>query len=148
MSRPGTEKGAILLLAVLGLIVLLLFAGLTIDSGLLQLEKARLQTAADAAALGAARELGRAGGNTLMEAARADAARNGYRQTASGATRLTVRHPPETGRYAGDSDAVEVIATHTGRTLMLPFPGTKTAVVAARAVGRSAAGSDQVVLGE
>lgn len=148
MSGPGTEKGAILLLAALGLIVLLLFAGLAIDSGLLQLEKARLQTAADAAALAAARELPGAVGDTLFEAARADAALNGYQEVAAGANRLTVRHPPESGPYAGDPDAVEVIASHTGRTLLLPFPGSKTAVVAARAVGRRAPGQERVLLAE
>jgi Flp pilus assembly protein TadG len=63
MSRPRRfqskllrrQRGAALVFAVLGLVALLLIAGLALDSGHATLNKARLQNATDAAALAAAK---------------------------------------------------------------------------------------------
>ncbi|MCC7498791.1 MAG: hypothetical protein IT160_14515 [Bryobacterales bacterium] len=148
MSGPRNERGAILLLTAIGLVVLLTFAALTIDGGLLELEKTRLQTAADAAALAAARDLPGAGDARLMESARASAALNGYDQTSGGPNRVMVYHPPRQGPHAGDPDAVEVVASHAGRTMLMPFGRGQSTLVAARAVGWRAAGGDRVRLGE
>ncbi len=142
------EKGAILLLAALGLMVLLLFAGLAIDSGLLQLQKAQLQTAADAAAVAAAHELSGGDQGRLLAAAREDAALNGYGEGPAGENRVVVYHPPRQGRYAGDANAVEVVASHRGRTLLLTLSGRKSTTVTARAVGLRDPGGNGVLLGE
>ena len=54
------ERGAALVLVVVGMLALLAMAGLAIDTAHVLLNKSRLQSALDAAALAAAKEIGRA----------------------------------------------------------------------------------------
>lgn len=53
----GEEKGSVMIMVVLALVVLIGFTGLVIDGGSLYLTKSRLQNAADAAALAGAQSL-------------------------------------------------------------------------------------------
>ncbi len=57
----GEEKGSVMVMVVIALIVLIGFTGLVIDGGSLYLTKSRLQNAADAAALAGAQSLPTAG---------------------------------------------------------------------------------------
>lgn len=58
---PGEEKGSVMVMVVISLIVLIGFTGLVIDGGQAYLTKSRLQNAADAAALAGAQSLPTAG---------------------------------------------------------------------------------------
>ena len=71
----GEEKGSVMVMVVIGLIVLLGFAGLVIDGGSLYMTKSRLQNAADAAALAGAQSL--PDGGTAANIAVTYAGRNG-----------------------------------------------------------------------
>ncbi len=73
MKRNG-ETGQALAIAVIGLTVLMLAAGLSIDMGYLRYQRRRMQTAADSAAIAAATQLGGA----YSDAAIADATLNGF----------------------------------------------------------------------
>src|ERR1039457_4365278 len=74
--RP--RRGFILVTMIVSLTILLAFLGLAIDVGYEQYMKIRMQTAADAAALGGSRELSASGTGNLVSAARGDAATNGF----------------------------------------------------------------------
>jgi len=60
----GRQRGAALILVVVGMVALLLVAGLALDGGHVFLNKTRLQNTADAAALSAAKSLDETSGNT------------------------------------------------------------------------------------
>src|SRR3954454_7383144 len=96
--------GFILVTMVAAIVVVLSIIGLAIDTGHLQLVKVRMQTAADAAALGAVQELRANGAANIIPAARADAAANGFADGQSAVT-VTVRTPPLSGYYTADSTA-------------------------------------------
>jgi uncharacterized membrane protein len=150
-SHPVTasrskQSGAVLLIVALGITVLLLFAGLALESGMLQLNTLRLQTATDAAAIAAARELARGNLQAMEAAARNDSALNGYPLSPS--NRIALYHPPRSGHYAGDASAVEVVASHSGAALLMALSGHRTTRVSARAVGRLSANGHAILLGE
>ncbi len=86
--------------------VLIGFIGLGVEVPVWYSEKGDLQTATDAAAVAAAYQVGT--GNSLSAVASDEIIRNGY-GTSSGIT-LTVNSPPTSGAYAGNNNAVEVIA--------------------------------------
>jgi Flp pilus assembly protein TadG len=72
--RPGRagqreQRGAALILVVVGMVAILGIAGLALDSGHVMLNKTRLQNAADAAALAAAKVLDQTGDVALADAA-------------------------------------------------------------------------------
>jgi Flp pilus assembly protein TadG len=117
-SLRDTRGGSAILVA-LGAPAIVGGLVLSIDVGLWYLEKRRLQQIADTARLGAVQVL-RSGGSqeAAKNAALSDAKRNGY--AADGRSTLTVNMPPAEGPYAGDPNAVEVIAT---RKLALLFSG-------------------------
>lgn len=117
--------------------VLLAFAGLAIDAGYLQLLKSRMQTAADAAALGGAQEYGMNGAAGVTAAAKGDAALNGFTDGAHGVT-VTVNNPPATGYSTADPSAVEVIVTQNAATFFLSTVGLSSATVSARSVAKLA----------
>lgn len=57
MRRKGNERGQVLVIVALAFVVLLLFAGLAIDGGVLHFNRRRMQNAADAAVLAGTRVL-------------------------------------------------------------------------------------------
>lgn len=67
----AARRGFVLVTMILSLGILLAFLGLAIDVGYEQYTKVRMQTAADAAALGGARELAASGSANLVSAAQA-----------------------------------------------------------------------------
>ncbi len=117
----------------LTLTVLLGFCGLVLDVGTMQLKKLQLQNAADAAALGASYFAGDP--SAALAAARADAALNGFDDSARNG--VTVAQPirPTTGMYANNSSALQVTIQQVVNPVF--FPGTKTITAQATALAGS-----------
>jgi hypothetical protein len=125
---------------IVSLTALLAFLGLAIDVGYEQYLKIRMQTAADAAALGGARELVASGSSNLVSAARGDAATNGFTNGQSSVT-VTVNNPPSTGYSTTDTSAVEVLISQTVPTFFMQVLGFSSGTVRARAVARLGGGA-------
>lgn len=128
------QGGAVAIIMALVIPILVGAVGLAVEVGMWYAERRSLQTAADAAAMGAAWELNIAGGNATA-AATADAVRNGF--SAAGGGSITVTTPPASGAYAGDASAVQVSLTEpqpllfAGLFLAGPVTVTTTAVAQA-----------------
>lgn len=84
---------------------LLAFAGLAVDVGYMQVMRRRAQNAADAAAMGALRELELGNTSNLSLAGRNDAALNGFTNGVNNTT-VTINNPPVNGALAGASGAI------------------------------------------
>ena len=99
------------------IVVLLGCCGLTIDLGQMEITKIRMQTAADAAAMGGA--LANQSGGNFTSVGTADAAQNGF---TSGANQVlvTLTNPPASGSYAGNSLAVQATITKKVHGIFLP----------------------------
>lgn len=69
VRTPIGQRGIVAILVTIALLALLAIAGLAIDSGRLVLNKSRLQSTADAAALAAAKALNETGSRTAAQAA-------------------------------------------------------------------------------
>jgi len=98
--------GATAIITAFGSTILLGCAGLAIDVGTWQVNKRKLQGAADQAALAAA--LANDLGFSATTEAKAVTASYGFVDGHSGVT-VTVNHPPSQGSYHTDNNAVEVI---------------------------------------
>jgi hypothetical protein len=133
-------RGFVLITMMASTVAVLTLVGLAIDTGHLQLVKIRMQTAADAAALGAVQELRINGAADVVTPARADAEFNGFTHGQNGIT-VTVNRPPATGYYTGDSTAVEVIVRQNVKTFFMALGGFSTMGVTARSVARRAPGT-------
>lgn len=118
------------------LVVLLGFTGLAIDVGHLQFAKRQAHSAADAAAMGALRELEKGNVDSLALAGRNDASLNGY-TNGQNSTTVAINNPPSRGNYQGDASAVEAIVTRTVPTFFMMIFGQNGVTVAARSVGRT-----------
>src|ERR1035438_10115745 len=105
-ARTCRRRSSELVTMLVSLVVLLSFLGLGIDVGYEEYVKTRMQTAADAAAVGGAQELRASGSTNLIAAAKGDAAANGFTDGANGVA-ITVNNPPATGYSTGNSSAVE-----------------------------------------
>ncbi len=140
-TRPrAPERGFVLITTVLAMVALLACLGLAIDVGYVQLVKTRMQTAADAAAMGGAQEVKANGAAGATAAAKADAALNGFTAGQHGVT-IVVSNPPASGYYLGDSTAVEVVVSQTVPSFFLQLAGTSSTTVRARAVARLGSGT-------
>ena len=129
------SRGFVLVTMVASTAVLLGIVGLAIDIGYLELLKLRMQTAADAAAVGGVQEFRMNGASSVTAAARADAAANGFTNGAN-AVSVTVNHPPSGGFSTADPTAVEVIITRDAGTMFLSALGLTSATIKARSVAR------------
>jgi Putative Flp pilus-assembly TadE/G-like len=110
-------------LFVVGLMVCVLFCGLTTDIGRMELLKIQMQNASDAAAIGAELESERASpccysGFDWASQGMQDAALNGFNDGVNGAT-VTLVQAPSTGLYAGRYDAIEATITQTFSTIFM-----------------------------
>jgi hypothetical protein len=135
----GSRRGFVLITTVLALVVLLAFLGLAIDVGYVQFVKTRMQTAADAAAIGGAQEIRANGASGAAPAAKADAALNGFADGQNGVT-VTVHSPPVSGYYTGDATAVEVVIAQDVPPFFLELVGASSMAVRARAVSHLTSG--------
>ena len=133
-SRRRSQQSGTLILAYAAMLMGILgFSGLAVDAGYLQYEKRRLQAAADAAAMGALRELER-GQTDLTAAGQNDASLNGFTDGKNNTT-VTVNHPPAGGTYASNSAAVQAVVTRQIPTLFMMIFGQTSVTVSAQAVG-------------
>ncbi|SPE38328.1 conserved exported hypothetical protein [Candidatus Sulfopaludibacter sp. SbA6] len=135
-----SRRGFVLITAILAMVPLLAFLGLAVDVGYLEYQKARMQTAADAAALGGVQELRMNGSSTVVSAAKADSALNGFTDGANSVT-VTVHNPPATGYYTSDSTAMEVNISQSIPTFFMELVGTSSITVTARSVARQGSGT-------
>jgi len=139
IREHAARRGFVLVTMILSLGILLAFLGLAIDVGYEQYTKIRMQTAADAAALGGAREYAASGSTNVHSAAAGDATTNGYTTGVNSATVL-VNRPPSTGYSTTDNSAVEVLISQTVPTFFMQVLGFSAGTVKARAVARTGAG--------
>ncbi len=115
--------------------VIMAFAGLSVDVGYLQFQKRKMQAAADAAAMGALREMER--NNTdLVAAGQNDASLNGFTNGVSG-TVVTISNPPVSGSFAGDSSAVQATVSRRIPTYFMRAMGQTGVTVSSTAVART-----------
>src|SRR5258708_15466222 len=105
-NKPS-ERGFTTVTYALVIIGLIGFTGLAVDVGYMQWEKGRIQGAADAAAMGALREL-ELSQTDLVAAGQNDASMNGFTNGQNDTT-VTINNPPLSGSYAGDTTAIEAI---------------------------------------
>jgi hypothetical protein len=136
VKKRHFQRGQVLPLIALCLAVLLGFAGFAVDIGYLQYELRQQQTAADAAAIGGARELITAGCGNSASATSAginDATQNGFTDGSNGVT-VTINNPPATGSLTSNNCAVQAVvfsphATFFGK--LFGFVGDETTTATA-----------------
>lgn len=126
---------------IVSLVGLLAFLGLAIDVGYEEYVKTRMQTAADAAALGGAQELRASGAANLAAVAKSDAAANGFTDGANSVS-VTVNNPPAGGYSTSDPTAVEVVISQSVPTFFMGLLGFASGTVQARAVARLGSGTN------
>ena len=97
--------------------VMILFCGLCLDVGLIELKQLQLQSAADAAAIGAELEAERGTGNWVAQGQN-DAALNGFTNGQNNVT-VTVVEKATSGAYAGHYDAIQATITQTVNTIFM-----------------------------
>jgi len=148
MNRKS-EKGQTLVFVALLITVLLAFAGLAIDMGVLRYEKRLQQSAADAAAIAGASNLAYGG---VTSAAQSAAAANGFNSgsdkvsdcTGSGAAVGTVcvqvNNPPASGPHAGNNNYVEALVGAVHATYFMKVLGINKEAITARAVATNLSG--------
>lgn len=148
--RRNKESGQALVLTAVALVMLMGFAGLAIDMGVLRHEKRLQQTAADAAALAGANNLSYGG---VIAAGQAASAANGFSDTAAtcstgcpnagdvGFVTVTINTPPLSGPHTGQAGYVEALVTDVHPTYFMKVLGTTKESVTARAVATNVAGS-------
>jgi Flp pilus assembly protein TadG len=148
--KRKSEAGQSLLLVALGLVVVMGFAGLAVDVGVMRVEKRVQQTAADAAAIAAASNLAYSGWQAGGQGA---AVANGFTDssgndvascTASGATVGTIcveiDNGPADGPHAGNTSYVEARVAAVRPTYFMQLLGIPSESVTARAVATSVSG--------
>ena len=99
--RRDGERGYVLVTFLVISVVLLSFAGLVVDIGMMEYYKRKVQVAADAGAMGGYADLASGGTNPVATAA-ADVARNGFTNGAGGAA-VTQFAPAQNERGAASS---------------------------------------------
>lgn len=130
-ARRPRQSGQALVLSAIFLVALVGSVAMGVDMGVARLQKSRLQTVADASAIGGAAEL--QFGDVTAGAQNA-AVLNGFVDGASGDS-LTINNPPVSGPHAGNAQYVEVIATHVEPGFFLKTFGINAFNLTARAVG-------------
>jgi hypothetical protein len=137
MRRTG---GFALITMVVCSVALLVCIGLGIDTAYLELMKTRMQTAADAAAVGGVQERKQNGAAGVATAAKADSALNGFTHGQNSVT-VTVNNPPAAGYYTSDPSAVEVRISQNVGALFMSVLRITSVSVTARSVARQGAGT-------
>src|SRR5687768_14993870 len=97
LAMPRSQSGQTLIMVAAMLPLLLGVTGLAVDVGLLYHHKRRMQTAADAGALGGAHEMWRNRLTAVVPSGRAQADSNGFTHDGTD-TVVNIYHPPKIGR--------------------------------------------------
>jgi hypothetical protein len=142
-KSSSVRPGKVVVFVAFALMVVLGFAAISLDGGLLLQDRRAAQAAADTAALAAAAELfaesqtnqGLDPSGTAAQKALNVAAANGYNndQTSS---RVTVNIPPQSGMHAGQSGHAEVIIEYYRGRFFSSIWDSSAITVRARAVAR------------
>lgn len=130
--RRERSRGQIAVLALVTLPALVGAMGLGVDLGRIYVAKRRMQIAADAAAMAAAREHQRGNDAGLALAATSNAARNTFDE-GRGDT-LAIHHPPQAGPRTGDSNFVEVVISQNVPLRFIRYLDVGLMTLQARAV--------------
>jgi Flp pilus assembly protein TadG len=133
--RRKRQKGTLTMVFGLAIVVMVGFTGLAVDAGYLELQKRRVQIAADAAAMGALREM-ELGNTDLSSAGLSDASLNGF-TNGQNSTTVTIANPPTSGNYTNDATAVQATVTRTVPTFFMRIFGPNSVTVSATAVGKT-----------
>jgi hypothetical protein len=141
--RCRRTRGFIGITTALVITGMLAFTGLAFDVGYLQWSRLGIQGAADAAAMGALRELELGNSTTVTTAGLNDAALNGFTNGVRN-TAVAINSPPLSGSYRGDSHAVEAIISRTVPTFFMMILGANSVQMSARAVGRTTSSSGSI----
>lgn len=132
MKIVKNEDGQVLVLTALLLAVLLGFAALTIDIGMVYITKTKLQNAADAAALAGAQDLPNTSSDTITGNLTAESTAIYYAEQ-NGVQESETKPTPS---YNGDSTKIEVICTKTISYTFARVLGFTQADVSARAIAQ------------
>ena len=138
MKREN-EAGQALVFAAVGLAVLMGFAGLGIDMGMLRYQKRLQQTAADSGALAGANNLAFPASGGVTTGAKNASAGNGFTDGTNNVT-VTVHNGPTSGPHNGDAHYVEVLVTAVQPTYFMKVLGINSQTITARAVATNVSG--------
>jgi hypothetical protein len=152
--KRKSEAGQSLLLVALALVVLMGFAGLAIDMGVIRYEKRLQQTAADAAAIAGADNLAHPASGGVTAGAQNASATDGFTDNGGGNVSACASPSaavgtvcvqvsnggPTTGPHAGDPKYVEVFVAAVQPTYFMPVLGINQETVTARAVATNVSG--------
>lgn len=116
---------------ILFLMTFLLFGGLTLDAGMLELRRLRIQQAADAAAQEAMYECIH-NNSSWSTAGKALAALNGFTDGSNGVT-VSIVNPPTSGTYSGNTLVFQATVTQNVSTLFMGMLNHGAATIAATA---------------
>jgi hypothetical protein len=149
------EAGQALVFTALALTVLMGFAGLAIDMGVLRYDKRLQQSAADAGAIAGANNLqyDAVGSTGVITGAQTASAKNGFTDNGSGQVSnctsasaaigtvcVQVNNPPAAGPHAGNNKYVEVLVSAVQPTFFMKVFGVAKETITARAVATNVSG--------
>jgi hypothetical protein len=146
--KNKNEAGQALIFTAAALVVLMGFAGLAIDMGVMRHDKRLQQTAADAAALAGAsnQSFGGVTSGAQDAASRVGYADNGGGQVSNcagaavGTVCVEVNPGPKTGPHQGNPNYVEVIVADVHPTYFMKMLGINSETITARAVAANLGG--------
>lgn len=145
MTKRGGQRGQLLPVFALLLVVLLGMAALAIDTGYWRYQQRLEQLAADSAAIAAADELNFPAAADWATAAKNDAAANGFTDDAGVTVLVTSANPPTSGAYSGNVNAVQVVVSKKQPALFGATLGFGSQWVSARAVAVTSTSSRNCV---
>jgi hypothetical protein len=132
-NARASNAGSVAVLAALSMPVLLGLTGVAAETAVWFELKRRAQNAADGAAVAGAIQRARGDTTNVLKSAARAATQNGF-TNGVGSTTVTINHPPTSGSYAGQPDAVEAIVTRQFSPLITKLFRNDDVTVYARAV--------------
>lgn len=137
MKRLGSDSGQMLIMLAVSMAVLLGFAALATDIGVILHEKRLAQSAADSAAIAAA--LATTNGNDATAAGLADAKLNGFTDQATDSsgnviTSVVISPKPVDGAFTGQTGYVEATITQQAPTFFMRYFDKNSMTISTRAV--------------
>jgi Flp pilus assembly protein TadG len=162
--KRNNESGQALVFTAVAMVVLIGFAGLGVDMGVLRYQKRLQQTAADAGAIAGASNLDSTTPGGMSPGAVAAAASNGFSAgttgsqvcptsvpactacpagtigSAVGSVAVAVNNPPCSGPHQGNQNYVEVFVTVVQPTYFMNAVGVPSETITARAVATNVSG--------
>ncbi|MDP1911822.1 MAG: pilus assembly protein TadG-related protein [Brevundimonas sp.] len=138
------EKGNVALIGALALPLIVGGAGLSVETTYWYYKNLQLQSASDSAVFAAGIEKRSGSDDAVVRAAALSSAEdNGFDPAAGG---ITVHLPPVSGKYTGQSDAVEVVLTASVDRFFSQVFDSRPITLTGRAVARFARTQDACVL--